>query len=52
MTVLSLVAGVAVAALREQNIVVSEKDGHLRAATHFFNNENDHDRFLNALQSL
>ena len=45
-------AGVAVAALREQNIVVSEKDGHLRAATHFFNNENDHDRFLNALQSL
>ncbi len=45
-------AGAAVAALRERSIVVSEKDGHLRAAVHFYNNDDDLDRFLDALQAL
>jgi selenocysteine lyase/cysteine desulfurase len=45
-------AGDTVKALRERHIVVSEKDGHLRAATHFYNNEDDLDRFLDALQAL
>lgn len=45
-------AGPAVAALRGQGIVVSEKDGHLRVATHFYNDEQDLDRFLDALQAL
>jgi len=45
-------AGPVVDALREQGIVVSEKDGYLRAAMHFYNNEEDQDRFLSALQAL
>ncbi len=44
-------AGGAVDALRRNGIVVSEKDGHLRAAVHFYNNENDIDRLLDGLQS-
>ena len=42
----------AVGELRKQGIVVSEKDGHLRAAVHFYNNEHDIDRFLDALQAI
>ena len=38
--------------LRAQGIVVSEKDNHLRAAVHFYNNDADLDRFLDAVQSL
>jgi len=43
-------AGERQAQLRAQNIVVSEKDGHLRAAVHFYNSEEDLARFLDALQ--
>ncbi len=35
--------------LRAKNICVSEKDGHVRAALHFYNNEADLDRLLDAL---
>ena len=38
-------------ALRAEGIVVSEKDGYLRAAVHFFNDESDLERFLEAVQS-
>ena len=44
-------AGDKQAQLRAQNIVVSEKDGHLRTAVHFFNMEDDLTRFLDALQA-
>lgn len=40
-----------VQALREDRIVVSEKDGWLRAAVHFYNNEADLDRLLDRLQA-
>ncbi len=36
---------------RARNIVVSEKDGHLRTAVHFYNTEDDLTRFLDALQA-
>lgn len=45
-------AGQTVDALRREGIVVSEKDGHLRAAVHFYNNEEDLDRLLVGLQVL
>lgn len=45
-------AGELVDRLRRQSIVVSEKDGHLRAAVHFYNTEEEIDRFLDALQAL
>lgn len=45
-------AGDTVTALRRKGIVVSEKDGHLRAAVHFYNNEDDIDRFLEGLQAV
>ena len=45
-------AGQAVAELRERNIVVSERDGHLRAAVHFYNTEDELDYFLDAVQAL
>ncbi|MBL25728.1 MAG: hypothetical protein CMM48_17735 [Rhodospirillaceae bacterium] len=38
--------------LAEKNIRVSNKDGHLRATVHFYNNEEDIVRFLDALDSL
>ena len=44
-------AGEKQAQLRAKNIVVSEKDGHLRAAVHFYNSEDDLGRFLDALQA-
>lgn len=45
-------AGNSVEAMRRQGIVVSEKDGHLRAAMHFYSNEGDFDRVLDAQQAL
>ena len=39
------------AQLRAKNIVVSEKDGHLRSAVHFYNSEDDLTRFLDALET-
>ena len=44
-------AGKKQAELRAKNIVVSEKDGHLRSAVHFYNSEDDLTRFLDALQT-
>ena len=44
-------AGEKQAQLRARNIVVSEKDGHLRTAGHFYNSEDDLTRFLDALQA-
>lgn len=38
-----------VKSLRAQGICVSEKDGHVRAALHFYNNHADLDRLLDAL---
>ena len=45
-------AGQTVARLRERNVIVSEKDGHLRAAVHFYNSHDDLERFLDELQAL
>ncbi len=42
----------AVARLKEQRIIVSAKDGLLRASVHFYNSEDDLGRFLDALQEL
>ena len=36
--------------LKAKNIIVSYKDGHLRASVHFYNNEDDIDRLMTALQ--
>lgn len=43
-------AGPVVARLAEQGIIVSEKDGFVRASVHFFNNEEDIDCLIAALQ--
>ena len=43
-------AGETVANLREQGIIVSEKDGHLRASVHIYNDEDDIERVLDAVQ--
>jgi len=42
----------AVAALKKKGIIVSEKDGYLRTGVHFYNNEDDVDRLLEALTAL
>lgn len=42
-------AGPAVAALKKKGIVVSEKDGYVRAGVHVYNDEGDIDRLLHAL---
>ncbi len=42
----------AVNTLHNQQVIVAEKDGHLRASLHFYNNEDDIDRFFAALQSV
>lgn len=42
-------AGPVAEALRADGVVVSEKDGHLRASVHFYNDESDIERFLDAL---
>lgn len=39
-------AGPAVAALKKKGIIVSEKDGYVRAGIHFYNDEEDIDRLL------
>ena len=44
-------AAATVAALEAQDIIVSHKDGHLRAAMHFYNNEDDIDRLLEGLST-
>jgi len=41
-----------VAALRDQGIVVSYKDTHLRASIHFYNSEDDIDRLMDALHRI
>jgi selenocysteine lyase/cysteine desulfurase len=38
--------------LNDQGIIVAEKDGHLRASLHFYNNEDDIERFFSALRGL
>ena len=43
-------ASAAVEALRKRGILTSEKDGHLRAAVHFYNTPEDVDRFLEAVR--
>ena len=45
-------AGDTVRKLGDQGIIVAEKDGHLRASLHFYNNEDDIERFFSALRSL
>lgn len=45
-------AGETVKALHNQDVIVAEKDGHLRTSMHFYNNEEDVDRFFSALQAL
>jgi len=42
----------AVERLRRDGIVTSVKDGHLRAALHFYNNDDDIDRLLDAMRAL
>jgi cysteine desulfurase / selenocysteine lyase len=41
-----------VARLKQKSIIVSEKDGHVRAGVLFYNNEADIDRFLDAMTEL
>jgi selenocysteine lyase/cysteine desulfurase len=41
-----------VTTLKKKNIIVSEKDGYVRAGVHFYNNEADIDRLLEALTDL
>lgn len=43
-------AGETVAKLKDQRVIVSEKDGHLRASVHIYNNEEDIERLLYSLQ--
>jgi cysteine desulfurase / selenocysteine lyase len=45
-------AGPAVAALKKQGIIVSEKDGFVRAGVHFYNDEADIERLLDGLTAL
>ena len=44
-------AGETVAKLGDQDIIVSEKDGHLRASVHIYNNEEDIERLLHSLRT-
>jgi cysteine desulfurase / selenocysteine lyase len=45
-------AGPAVAALKKKRIIVSEKDGYVRAGVHAYNDEGDIDRLLHAITEL
>jgi selenocysteine lyase/cysteine desulfurase len=45
-------AGPAVAALKKKRIIVSEKDGYVRAGVHIYNDEDDIDRPLHSLTEL
>ena len=44
-------AGKVVQKLNERKVIVSEKDGHLRTSLHFYNNEEDIDRFYLELRA-
>ena len=44
-------AGKVVQKLNERKVIVSEKDGHLRTSLHFYNNEEDIDRFYVELRA-
>jgi selenocysteine lyase/cysteine desulfurase len=41
-----------VAALKKKGIIVSEKDGYVRAGIHVYNDESDIDRLLGALTEV
>ena len=43
-------AGEVVAKLKDQGVIVSEKDGRLRASVHIYNNEEDIEQLLVSLQ--
>ena len=45
-------AGKAVERLRERQVIVAEKDQHLRASLHFYNNEDDIDRLFHGLKAI
>jgi cysteine desulfurase/selenocysteine lyase len=45
-------AGPVVAALKKKRIIVSEKDGYVRAGVHVYNNEDDIDRLLDGIAQL
>ena len=45
-------AGPAVAALKKKGIIVSEKDGYVRAGVHVYNDEDDIDRLLQSITEL
>lgn len=45
-------ASATVEAIRERDIVTSVKDGHLRVSVHLYNNEDDLERFLDAVQAV
>ena len=45
-------AGAVVASLKKNGIIVSEKDGFLRAGVHFYNNEADIERLLGGICGL
>lgn len=45
-------AGETVQALKERKVIVAEKDGHLRASLHFYNNRADIDQFFATLQAV
>ena len=45
-------AGPAVAALKKKGIIVSEKDGYVRAGVHVYNDEGDIDRLLQSITEL
>ena len=49
---LGRLAGPAVAALEKKRIIVSEKDGYVRAGIHFYNHEDDIDRLLDGVTGL
>ena len=40
------------AALKKKRIIVSEKDGYLRAGVHLYNDEEDIDRLLGSISVL
>ena len=45
-------AGPAVSALKKKRIIVSEKDGYVRAGVHVYNDEGDIDRLLQSITEL
>ena len=45
-------ASATVASLKKKGVIVSEKDGFLRAGIHFYNNEEDIERLLHGISGL